>query len=190
MMTKNRPSHNAILRKIAVLPLFLILTISLTFSQETNQQNNMIDFSGKWVLNKSKSISPLSDVASSTLIIAQSGYSLTMDITITPNDGKPINRTEKYLLNVSVQSAPHSQTPDKKSIRIDCIPGPDGKSFSITETLSSVKNGTKMESKRVSVYSMGKGGKTLIIKQDDTSTEASLASESAKHETRVYDKSL
>jgi hypothetical protein len=56
MMTKSRPSHNAFLRKIAAIPLFLILAIILTFCQKINQQtDNVFNYQDEWwypILNK------------------------------------------------------------------------------------------------------------------------------------------
>jgi hypothetical protein len=49
MMTKSRPSHNAFLRKIAAVPLFLILAIILTFCQKINQQtDNVVNYQDEW----------------------------------------------------------------------------------------------------------------------------------------------
>ena len=55
---------------------------------------------------------------------------------------------------------------DKLTV-ITCTLSPDGQSFSITETLSYTQNGIEKVIKRVSVYSLGKDGKTLIINQED-----------------------
>jgi hypothetical protein len=66
----------------------------------------------------------------------------------------------------------------------------DGQAFSITETLSYTQNGIEKIIKRVSVYSLGKDGKTLIINQEDTLPEGSLTPEDERHEIRVYDKSI
>ena len=49
MMTKSRPSHNAFLRKIAAVPLFLILAIILTFCQKIEQQkDNVFNYQDEW----------------------------------------------------------------------------------------------------------------------------------------------
>jgi beta-lactamase regulating signal transducer with metallopeptidase domain len=49
MMTKSRPLHNASLRKIATIPLFLILAIILTFCQKVNQQKyNAFNYQDEW----------------------------------------------------------------------------------------------------------------------------------------------
>jgi hypothetical protein len=48
MMTKSRPSHNAILRKIAASTLFLFLGIAFTFSQENMLNKNTSNFENGW----------------------------------------------------------------------------------------------------------------------------------------------
>jgi hypothetical protein len=146
----------------------------------------MVDFSGKWVLNRSQGKSFLTEVASSAIIISQDKNSITMDITITPDKSKGVNRIEKYVYNKSVVK---KNTLGDRTTVITCNPAADGQSFSITEMLSYSQNGILKESKRISVYSLGKDGKTLIINQDDTLPEGSLTPEEERHEMRVYDKS-
>jgi len=154
-------------------------------AQDEHSQN-MADFSGKWVLNRSQGKSFLTEVASSAIIISQDKNSITMDITITPDKSKGVNRTEKYVYNTSVIK---KNTLGDRTTVITCTPSPNGQSFSITEMLSYSQNGIEKESKRISVYSLGEDGKTLIINQDDTLPEGSLTPENERIETRVYDKS-
>lgn len=154
-------------------------------SDQSEYPQNMVDFSGKWVLNRSQGKTFLTDVASSTLIISQDKNSLTMDITITPDNIKPVNRTEKYVYYTSI--AKKNTQGDKLTV-ITCTPSPDGQSFSITETLSYTQNGIEKVIKRVSVYSLGKDGKTLIINQEDFRSEGSITPANERHETRIYDK--
>jgi len=154
-------------------------------AQDEHSQN-MADFSGKWVLNRSQGKSFLTEVASSAIIIPQDKNSITMDITITPDKSKGVNRTEKYVYNTSVIK---KNTLGDRTTVITCTPSPNGQSFSITEMLSYSQNGIEKESKRISVYSLGEDGKTLIINQDDTLPEGSLTPENERIETRVYDKS-
>ncbi len=187
MMTKSRPSHNAILRKIAGILLLLMLAMTLTFSQEIKQQDNMIDYSGKWVLNNSQSKSYLSEGGTSIMVISQDRNSVTMDITFaTFLHGEPINRTMKYVFNESIVRK-HAEG---DSTVITCTQAPDGKSFSIIELNPYMYNSVERVSKRISVYTLSKDGKNLIIKSDDTLPEGSITPESERHEKRVYDKSL
>jgi hypothetical protein len=48
MMKKNNSLRKAIYRKIAAIPLILILVITLTFSQETRQMGNAMNFETEW----------------------------------------------------------------------------------------------------------------------------------------------
>jgi beta-lactamase regulating signal transducer with metallopeptidase domain len=153
-------------------------------SDQSEYPQNMADFSGKWVLNRSLGKTFLTEVASMTLIISQDKNSIAMDITIAPDNIKPFHRTEKYIYNTSIEK---KDTRDRLTV-ITCTPSTNGQSFSITEALSSTQNGKEKVSKRVSVYSIGDNGKTLIINQDDTLPEGSLTPEDERHETRIYDK--
>jgi beta-lactamase regulating signal transducer with metallopeptidase domain len=57
MMTKNRPSHNAILRKVAAITLFLFLGIAFTFSQDNKLTGNTVNRENGWwnsILQKHK----------------------------------------------------------------------------------------------------------------------------------------
>jgi hypothetical protein len=164
-----------------------MLAMTLTFSQEIKQQDNMIDYSGKWVLNNSQSKSYLSEVATSTMVISQDKNSVTMNITFaTFLHGEPNNRTIKYFFNESIVK----KNTEKDSTVITCTQAPDGKSFSIIELNPYMNNSVERVSKRISVYTLSKDGKNLIIKSDDTLPEGSLTPESERHEKRVYDKSF
>lgn len=185
MMTKSRPQNNAIMRKIATIPLFLFMAMTVTFSQGNNQKDGMIDFTGKWVLNKLQSKSLLTEVATSTINITQEKNSITMDINITPNDGNPVNRTEKYVFNESIV---RKSTKGDNTAVLTCTPAPDGQSFSITDFASGLYNGVEKEGKRISVYTLSKDGKQLFIEVNDILPEGSITPESARHETMVYDK--
>jgi beta-lactamase regulating signal transducer with metallopeptidase domain len=158
---------------------------SAQVSNQSEYPQNMVDFSGKWVLNRTQGKTFLTEVASMALIISQDKSSLTLDITITPDNIKPVHRTEKYIYNTSIEK---KNTQGDKLTVITCTPSPDGQSFSITETLSYAQNGIEKVTKRVSVYSLGKDGKTLIINQEDFLPEGSITPENERHETRIYDK--
>ncbi len=48
MMTKSNPSHNAIMRKISAISLFLIIAVTLTFSQEIKRPDYSKDYEKAW----------------------------------------------------------------------------------------------------------------------------------------------
>jgi ribosomal protein S17 len=148
--------------------------MTLTFSQEIKQQDNMIDYSGKWVLNKSQSKSYLSEVATSTMVISQDKNSVTVDITFTTLHGKTINRTKKYVFNESIVI----KNTEGDTTVFTCNPASDGKSFSITELHQYMNNSVEKVSKRISVYTLSNDGRNLILKSDDTLPEGSITPES------------
>lgn len=196
MMTKNSSSNIInMIRISATLGLVTVICFTLSCMPSNSQTfktgkdidvvQGMSDFSGKWVLNRSQGKTFLTEVASSTLIISQDKNSITFDITISPDNYKPVYRTEKYVYNTSIEK---KNTQKDKLTVITCTPSQDGGSFSITETLSYTQNGIEKVIKRVSVYSLGKDGKTLIINQEDIPSEASNTPENERYETRIYDK--
>ena len=159
--------------------------ISSEATGQSEYPQKMVDFTGKWVFNRLQSKSFLAEAASSTIFISQDKSSLTMDIEITPDNKKTIKRTEKYVYNTSIEKK--NTLRDRLTV-ITCTPSPDRQSFSITETLSYTQNGIEKITKRVSVYSLGKDGKTLIINQEDFLPEGSITPENERHEIRIYDK--
>lgn len=48
MMTKSNPLHNSILRKFSAISLFLVIAITLTFSQEIKKINPGMNFENEW----------------------------------------------------------------------------------------------------------------------------------------------
>ena len=48
MITKSNPLHNAVLRKISAISLFMVMAITLTFSQEIKKAGNMMNFENEW----------------------------------------------------------------------------------------------------------------------------------------------
>jgi hypothetical protein len=48
MMTKSSPLHNAILRKLSAISLFLIMAITLTFSQEIKKVDSTMNYEKAW----------------------------------------------------------------------------------------------------------------------------------------------
>ena len=167
---------------------YLLFTLCLVMSSATIYSQKMADFSGEWILNKAKGISRLTEVASSSIVISQKNSSITMDITITPDNGKPVKRTENYILGVSVASVPGG--PEEKSRRIDSKLGPDGQSFSIIETISYTKDGTIVKLQRTDKYSISKDAKTITIETFETNSEKPSTLKDQPQEIRIYDKKI
>lgn len=167
--------------KVLIAICFLTSSV-LSFSQK------VADFSGEWIYNKSLSKSVLSQIASSSIIITQDGMSLTMNITLTPENHDPIKRTEKYILNTS--SANKVVNPEDKARQVDTKLSPYGQSFTITETITYTKDGVSTKLQRMDTYLISKDGKTLTIQTDDLLPEKSFTSKEERHETKKYDKKI
>lgn len=163
----------------------VLVTIWFLASSIFIYSQKIADFSGDWILNKSLSKSLLTQIESSSIIISQDSMRLTMDITLTPVNQKPIKRTEKYLLNSSIATKSVN-----KSRRIDTHLAPDGQSFTITETITFTKDSFINKSQRVDIYSLSKDGKTLTIKTDDILPKNPSTPEKERQETRVYNKKI
>jgi hypothetical protein len=167
-------------RRILTLCLtFLLLLIPFKLLPQ-----KVADFSGKWILNSSKSSSVLAGLTS-TVIITQSGNKISLNITLIPKGSKPENKTEEYVLGTSMGG--RSKT---KNYTIDALWLSDKQSFSITEVISNIENGITKESRNVKVYSLTDEGKTMTVKSDNTPPQGSTTPENQSHTIMVYDKSL
>lgn len=182
---ENLRIYNKIIRQ--TLTICLIISLSLISCLSNSQ--NPADFSGKWTLDNSKSSANFVNTAS-TINITQKNNKIDLEITLIPKGTKPITRTENYLIGVSVSTAgPKESRSDHKNTTIKMEWSSNKQAFIITEENSYPENGTTKESKRVKVYSLTDGGKTMTIKSDDTLPEGSITPESERHTTMVYNKS-
>lgn len=164
---------------LAICLIFALLQISLeSFTQ------NPPDFSGKWILNNSKSDSLFADVTS-VIIISQENNVITFDITQTTKNAKPITKSEKYIIGTS-----QGQVSDDKSVKIETVWSSDKQSLLISEVNSYVENKTTKESRCVKVYSLTDEGKTMIVRYESTFPKGSGKPENERHNIMVYDKSL
>jgi hypothetical protein len=168
--------------------LFFFTLIYLVISSSNIYSQNISDFSGEWILNRTKGKTHLTEVASSTIIITQKDLSLTMNITISPDNDKQVKRTENYVLNTS--AANKTASPDEKSSRINTKLEPDGQSFSITEIISYTKDGAILKLKRTDKYTISKDSKTLTIETFDTNSENPSNPKDQPQEIRIYDKKI
>ena len=120
-----------------------------------------VDFSGTWKLDISKS-DTLPSVTSETLIINQSGDSITINRTIEAKNTNPVKGVFKYAMGKSTEKKSKAGT-----LTTTCAWGPELRSFSVTDSFVSEKNGVKQESKRVSTYSLSEDIKILTVISDD-----------------------
>jgi hypothetical protein len=163
----------------------ILLAISFLLISGISCSQKPADFSGEWILNTSKS-SPSFTKNQSTIVITQDDNKITMAITLITNNSSPITKTEEYLIGAGISGR------GKSSNKITTITSawlPDKQSFTTTNEVSIVENGTTKVSKQVKVYSITDGGKTLTIKSDDTLPEGSTTPESERHSIQIFNKS-
>lgn len=139
--------------------LFILMFSSICLIPVSAQKT--VDFSGTWKLDISKS-DTLPSVTSETLIINQSGDSITINRTIEAKNTNPVKGVFTYIMGKSVENRSKSGT-----IVTTCTWGTDLRTFSVTDSLVSEKNGIKQESKRVSTYSLSEDIKILTVISDD-----------------------
>jgi hypothetical protein len=159
--------------------IFLITVISLeSFGQKAT------DFSGKWILDNSKSSSVYSTLAS-TVIISQKDNVIDFNITLIPKDGNLLTIHEKYIIGTS-----SGEVTESKSASKEAALSSDKKTLSITEVVTYTENEITKESRKIKVYSLSDDGNTLTVKSDQALPEGSPTPESERHTVMVYTKSL
>ena len=170
--------------KIASQLITICLTITFSLISGLSCSQNVVDFSGKWVLNKSKSSTLFAEV-SSTYIITQTNNTINIEITQLKKDTKPVISSEKYVIGSSMEGKSGS-----KNIIVEVAWSSDKQAFSITEVTSYSENGTTKESKRIKTYSLTDAGKTMIIKTDNIPPSGSKTADSDKNTVMVFNKSI
>ena len=140
------------------------------------------DFSGTWVLDLSKSITP-PGIISSKLVITQKGNNLN----ITRTTEKKDKYSEKSFFNYTIGS--DTQNLLKSGIFTTTSTLSSGKqTFTINEALISEKNGTKKEYKRVTIYTLTAKGGILNIISDDLLPKGSVTQPNNGHSEMIYTK--
>ena len=162
------------------------ITVFITFlflvTSSVVHSQNPANFSGKWILNNSKSSEILTNL-SSTVIISQIGNVVNFEITNTPKNGHPVTIKEKYVLGEGMggRSSYHNliRLADWSS---------DKQTISLTYLISFDKNGSIEEWKYVTVYSLADEGKTMKVRSEHVLLEGTITPDSERN--MVYDKSL
>jgi hypothetical protein len=125
------------------------------------------DFSGKWILDNTRS-SSLYSGHTSVLVVTQTGNVIIIETTFIQGDTEPINLLEKYTIG---------STTLRKDISLTTSWSADRQSFSILEV--------KGTSKNIKIYSLKEDGKVLFIKSDETLPDGFI-----RHTILVYKKVL
>ena len=139
---------------------FAFVNMGLSFSQPA-------DFTGKWILNKSKG-DTIPGVSTFALDIIQNGDSMIIYRIFDFSNREPLKRKESYNLN-------DKEGKKIKSINIETTIlaawSTDKQSFSITTILVLI-DGSSKELKRTEIYALLDDGKTLIQTTEDSPREA------------------
>ena len=140
------------------------------------------DFSGTWILDLSKSITP-PGINSSKLVITQKGNNLN----ITTISEIRYKAPEKSSFNYTIGS--ETQYNLKSGIFTITSTLSSGKqTFTIKEILISERSGTKQEYKRTSVYTLTIKGEILNIVSDDILPKGSVTLPNKGHSEMIYTK--
>ncbi|MCX6327696.1 MAG: DUF4440 domain-containing protein [Bacteroidia bacterium] len=140
------------------------------------------DFSGTWKLDLNRS-TIMQNIFSSTIVIVQKGNDISINRTHEIKDKKPLISSFNYKIGSEVKN--NSKT---ESSNISSFWSIDKQSFTVIETLLSVKNGTKQEYKRTTVYSITAKGETLSVISDDILPEGSLTQMNDRHIEMIFNK--
>jgi len=138
------------------------------------------DFSGKWKLNESKSeLGQFADFAPSLIETAQTENAISISRTAKSFDGNEITTKEALTFDgKEAISALFGESKKKSSSGWS----EDGKTMTITYTLLLEFNGQSSEVKGKEVWSLGDDGKTMIVKNNSSSSFGDLDTKS------VYEK--
>ena len=136
------------------------------------------DFSGTWNLDITKSIVP-TELISSKLVITQKGNNINITRTSEIKD----KDTEKNSFNYTIGSETQNQL--KSGFFTTTSTLSSGKqTFTINETL--IKNGTKQEYKRSTIYTLFAKGEILDIISDDILPIGSTTLKNKRHSEMIY----
>lgn len=140
------------------------------------------DFSGTWILDLSKSITP-PGIISSKLLISQKGNNLNITRTSEIKDKTPEKSSFNYTIGSETQNILKSGIFSTTSTLSSGF-----QTFTINETLISEKNGTKQKYKRTTIYSLSAKGEILNIISDDILPKGSVTPPNKGHTEMIYTK--
>ena len=135
----------------------ITLTCLFLFSSLEGFTETVVNFSGKWTLNLSKS-DPVKDIISQTDIITQGVNDITFDRNISPNSTIKVSGKTTYILD-----GEERETSDNEiTRRVSAKWSNDKQSITINTILIKSNNGIILETKRTDSYNLINNGKTLM----------------------------
>jgi hypothetical protein len=160
--------------------LLMVLGLSVIFFVQVSAQNTVINFSGDWALNESKSNFGDAQfrMAASILTVKQEGNNLSIDRTLNTPDGQEMKMTGKYTLDgKECENAGFKDSKTKSTVKWSA----DNKSITIASSTVFNMNGDNMEMKASEIWTLD-GDKTLKIETSNTMPDGEMKT------SLVYDK--
>jgi TonB family protein len=152
---------------------------------QTSEDKTDQDFSGKWVLNNSKSTLFLNNAqVTFELNISQKGSSIEIQRIFRFPDRDPMKRQHTY----DLENRGYASVSDDSTTTVKALWAPGKQSFTIiTEAI--IKSKAKPEiHKRIETYSIADKGNTLIVNYNDILPESSLTPKDERNYNMVYDR--
>jgi len=156
---------------------FLLVPAAVPVTQTTAS----VDFSGKWVLNASKS-DPGEGGAitgSEIVVITQNASSITFDRTFPRPGSEEIKRTETYSFDGKEETI---TPPGGPTERRKAEWSADKQALTITTVMAFTMSGKTTEYKLIDRYTLGSGGKTILV------NSISINPKGERKTVMVYDK--
>jgi hypothetical protein len=174
---KNRKGKNSWFRNALSLTVILAFIVPVM----TNAQAGKTNFSGTWAMNSDKSTLPEGQGAmrmgGGDMAVTQSGNALTVERTRTGRDGQSMETSTKYTLD-GKESVNSTRRGESKSTATWSA---DGKSLTISTTMTFNMNGETREMKSTEVWSLT-SPKSLSVASTRTGRNGDVRM------TLVYDK--
>jgi hypothetical protein len=176
-MKNLKNSEQKIMKKMRLL---MVLGLLVIFFVQVSAQTGVINFSGSWALNESKSKfgdSPFR-MAASILTVKQEGNNLSTERTMSSPDGQEMKMTGKYTMDgKECENSGMMDSKTKSTVKWAA----DGKSITIASSTIFNMNGDNMEMKSSEIWTLD-GDNTLKIEATNTTPDGDMKT------TIVYDK--
>jgi hypothetical protein len=176
-MRNSKNSGQKIMKKMRLL---MVLGVSVMFFVQVSAQNAVINFSGNWALNETKSNFGDAQfrMAASILTVKQEGNNLSTERTMNTPDGQEMKMTGKYTMDGKECENPgFMDSKTKSTVKWSA----DGKSITIASSTLFNMNGDNMEMKASEIWTLD-GDKTLKIETSNTMPDGEMKT------SLVYDK--
>lgn len=177
MRIEMKNSGQKIMKKMRLL---MVLGLLAMFFVQVSAQNGVINFSGSWALNESKSNFGDAQfrMAASILTVKQEGNDLSTERTMNTPDGQEMKMTGKYTMDgKECENTGFMDSKTKSTVKWSA----DGKSITIASSTVFNMNGDNMEMKASEIWTLD-GDKTLKIETSNTMPDGEMKT------SLVYDK--